>query len=84
MNDRTLRPDEEAFFRYSKGKLLTPAEQDAFYAGWRARADLAAEREKRLASAEDIHALADKLHEAGLYKASVHARSLAMELAEIE
>jgi len=34
----------------------------------------------RPASAEDIHAMADKLHEAGLYKASVHARSLAHEL----
>jgi len=44
------------------------------------RADLAAERERRLASAEDIHALADRLHESGLHKASVHARSLAHEL----
>jgi len=39
-----------------------------------------AERESRLASAEDIHALADRLHESGLHKASVHARSLAHEL----
>jgi len=50
--------------------------QEGFVAGWQARA----ERERRLASAEDIHALADRLHESGLHKASVHARSLAHEL----
>lgn len=55
----SYRDEQEAFLAYSGGKSLSPAEQDAFNAGWKARNKLAAKRERELVRAlQIIHSFA--------------------------